>query len=67
MAKKVKNFFTGQCPDSELLLKWAEGHGHPEITQADVKATAHSLCLDADPVQISQGVWSWLQMPLLGS
>ena len=25
------------------------------------------LCLDADPVQISQHIWSWLQMPLLGS
>ena len=26
-----------------------------------------SLCLDADPVQVSQEIWAWLQMPLLGS
>ena len=65
--KKVGNYFIGQCPDSAILLKWAIGHGHEEITQADVKATVGSLCLDADPVQVSQGIWSWLQIPLLGS
>ena len=65
--KKVSNYFIGQCPDSALLLKWAVGDGREEFPQADVKATVGSLCLDADPVQVSQGIWSWLQVPLLDS
>ena len=64
---KVKNYFIGQCPDAELLLAWAESHGHKELSSADVRACAESLCLDADPIQVSQGLWSWLQMPLLGT
>ena len=55
---KVKNYFVGQCPDAELLLKWAEQHGHTEITQHEVAACKGSLRLDADPVQVSQAVWS---------
>ena len=65
--KKVKNYFIGQCPDSELLLAWAESKGNSEFTQAEVKACGPSLMLDADPVQVSQGIWSWLQMPLMGT
>ena len=61
--KKVKNYFTGQCPDSKLLMDWAEQQGNNEIPQSTVKALAGSLCLDADPVAVSQGMWSWLQQP----
>ena len=62
---KVKNYLTGQCPDLEYLLKWAEDHQHQELTQAEVKSCG--LVLDVDPVQASQRIWTWLQMPLMGS
>ena len=62
---RVKSFFIGQCPDFEFLLKWAEGHQHTEITQLEVRNCG--LALDADPVQCSQRIWTWLQAPLLGS
>lgn len=63
--KKVKNYFIGQCPDAEDLLEWAADAQHRQITQLEVRNCG--LCLDADPVQISQKIWGWLQMPLLGS
>ena len=55
----------GQCPDAELLLDWAVDHRHQAISQSDVKQCGP--CLDADPVQVSQRMWGWLQMPLLNS
>ena len=64
---KVKNYFIGQCPDAELLLDHAEKKGNDELSQIEVKGLQQSLCLDADPVQVSQAIWSWLQMPLMGS
>ena len=57
----------GQCPDAATLLGWAESRGKTEITSQEVKACAGSLCLDADPIQVSQAVWSWLQVPLMGT
>jgi hypothetical protein len=63
--KKVSNYFVGQCPDAELLLKWAQNHQNISFTQTEVKNCG--LCLDADPVQVSQRIWSWLQIPLLGT
>ena len=62
--KKVGNYFVGQCPDAATLLCWAESRGKTEITSQEVKACASSLCPDADPIQVSQAVWSWLQVPL---
>ena len=52
--KKVKNYFIGPCPDSRLLIDWAEKQGNEEIAQSEVKGLAGSLCLDADPVAVSQ-------------
>ena len=53
--KKVKNYFIGQCPDSKLLIDWAEQQGNEEIAQSTVRALAGSLCLDADPVASFSG------------
>ena len=61
----VSNYFIGQCPDAELLLKWAQSFQHTELTQLEVKNCG--LAIDADPVQVSQRIWSWLQIPLMGS
>ena len=62
---KVRNYFIGQCPDLETLLLWAESKQHAEISQAEVKGCG--LALDVDPVQASQRIWTWLQMPLMDS
>ena len=62
---KVRNYFIGKCPDLEYLLRWAESFQHKEITQAQVKDCG--LALDVDPVQASQRIWTWLQLPLMGS
>ena len=56
--KKVSNYFVGQCPDAELLLKWAQDHQNTSFSQTEVKNCG--LALDADPVQVSQRIWSWL-------
>ena len=63
--KRMRNNFIGQQPDIEILLDWVENQQHKEIKQTDVKSCG--LALDADPVQVSQRIWSWLQIPLLDS
>jgi hypothetical protein len=62
-AHKVRNYWIGKCSDIELLLDWAEDQQHATLTQEAVKRCG--LAIDADPVQVSERIWSWLQAPLL--
>ena len=63
--KKLRNHFIGCCPDAELLLDWAVSFGTRPVTQAEVRDCG--LAIDANPVQVSQRLWSWLQWPLQGA
>ena len=56
--KKVSNYLVGQCPHAELLFKWAD-HQHSFL------AARGGMASDADPVQVSQRIWSWLQIPFI--
>ena len=67
MAGEGASYFVGQCPDVALLLKWAGSQGNRELTRAEVQSCKKNLCLDGDPIQMSQCVWSLLQMPLMGA
>ena len=51
---KVKDYFSSQCSDLELLLDWAESEQHEEIIQQEVKV--FGLALDVDPVQASERI-----------
>ena len=64
-AKKVRNYFVGQCPDAALLLDWAENRQHSRIDQEEVHDCG--LAMEALPVQVSEQVWRWLQQPLMGA
>jgi len=63
----VRNYLIGQCPDVATFLKWAEDRQHQEITYDDVKnMRSQGVMMDADPMLISQRLWAWLNLCMVG-
>jgi len=67
--QKVRNYLTGQCPDCDPLLNWAEAH-ESSITWTEIQWVGNpmngQLALDQDACIIAGHIWTFLGVCLKG-
>ena len=63
--KEIRKYLIGRHPDMKAFLNWIEGQGHNVITDRALRESS-AMCdvISFDPVQVSQELWSWLNMTL---
>ena len=64
----TRNYLIGRNPVLEPMLKWAEEQGEKEIDPQDVRVLRDTLGLmtDMEPLVASSGIWSFLNLNLVG-